>query len=272
MAGRALGWRRARRSSWGSPTERRVDWAAKPAGQAPHASELVNAARVLLDGAAVDVVTIDMPISIAEITGRRAADSAVSKVFGGRGCGTHSPNTMRPGAIAKVLRDQFAELGFPIATSLTPTGTSPTLVEVYPHPALLVLMNASYRVPYKIAKVGRYWPTLSPSERRQKVVQTWHDIHAALGVTIAGAELPLPSPDSAAPLGNAELKRYEDALDAVVCGWIGIAYLQGLCAPFRRRDSCDLDPADTRLAARASPTMAGTLPWAATTTSASDGL
>lgn len=209
-----------------------VDWAARPIGQVPHAAELVNAARILLGGAPVDVVTIDMPISTGEISGRRAADSAISKAFGARGCATHSPNAELPGAISSVLREQFAELGFPIATSLTPTGASPTLVEVYPHPALLVLMNAAYRVPYKIMKVGRYWPTLSPTERRRKVVQIWHEIHTALAVTIAGAELPLPSPDSAGPLGNAGLKRYEDALDAVVCGWIGIAYLQGLCAPF----------------------------------------
>jgi predicted RNase H-like nuclease len=209
-----------------------VDWSAKPTGHGLLASELVDAAQVLLDGAAVDVVTIDMPISTAEISGRREADSAVSKEFGASGCGTHSPNAVRPGAISGVLRDQFAEFGLPIATSATPTGTSPALVEVYPHPALLVLMNAVYRVPYKIAKVARYWPTLSPSERRRKVVQTWHEIYAALAVTISGAELPLPGVDAVGLLGNAGLKRYEDALDALVCGWIGIAYLQRRCVPY----------------------------------------
>jgi predicted RNase H-like nuclease len=207
-----------------------VDWSAKPTGQEPLASQLVDAARVLLDGAAIDLVTIDMPISTAEISGRREADSAVSKAFGARGCGTHSPSAKRPGTISSALTDQFAELGFPIATSAMPTGTSPALVEVYPHPALLILMNAVYRVPYKIAK--RYWPTLSPSERRRKVVQTWHEICAALAVTIVGAEVPLPSVDAVDHVGNAGLKRYEDALDALVCGWIGIAYLQGRCAPY----------------------------------------
>jgi len=129
-----------------------VDWAAKPAGQEPDGSELVTAARVLLDGADIDVVTIDMPMSTGEISGRRAADSAVSKEFGARGCGTHSPNAVRPGAIAKVLREQLNELGFPIATSLTRPGTSPALVEVYPHPALLVVMNAAYRVLTKLRR------------------------------------------------------------------------------------------------------------------------
>jgi predicted RNase H-like nuclease len=121
-----------------------VDWAAKPTGHEPLASELVDAAQVLLDGAAVNVVTIDMPISTAQISGRREADSAVSKMFGARGCGTHSPSAKRPGAISGVLRDQFSELRLPIATTATPRGTSPALVEVYPHPALLVLMNAAY--------------------------------------------------------------------------------------------------------------------------------
>jgi predicted RNase H-like nuclease len=183
-------------------------------------------------GAAIDVVTMDMPISTPEISGRREANSAVSKTFGARGCGTRSPSVERPGAISSVLSDQFARLGFPIATTATPTGTSPALVEVYPHPALLVLMHTVDRVRYKITKAARYWPTLSPSERRRKVVQTWHEIYAAVAETIAGDALRLPSVDAVGPLGNARLKRYEDALDALVCGWIGIAYLQGRCVPY----------------------------------------
>jgi predicted RNase H-like nuclease len=31
---------------------------------------------------------------------------------------------------------------------------------------------------------------------------------------------------------TAALKRYEDALDALVCGWVGIEYLGGRCTAF----------------------------------------
>jgi predicted RNase H-like nuclease len=111
-------------------------------------------------------------------------------------------------------------------------GTFPALVEVYPHPALLVLLNAPYRVPYKIAKAGRYWPDLSPAERRRKVVETWQEIRAALAMTISGPALPLPPLDTVEQLKTSGLKRYEDALDALVCGWVGIQYLQGHCSPY----------------------------------------
>jgi len=73
--------------------------------------------------------------------------------------------------------------------------TTPALIEVYPHPALLVLMDAPYRVQYKVSKAGRYWPKVPPSERRRKLVETWSKIREALGKTIIGAELPLPTPD-----------------------------------------------------------------------------
>jgi predicted RNase H-like nuclease len=93
-------------------------------------------------------------------------------------------------------------------------------------------MHASYRVPYKVSKAGRYWPTVPPSERRRKLVETWDEILRALGDTISGADLPLPTPDEAEILRTSVLKRYEDALDALVCGWVGVQYLQGLCTAY----------------------------------------
>jgi predicted RNase H-like nuclease len=211
----------------GSP----VDWSTTPRGEWPGAAGLLNAAGELSNGAPVDLVTIDMPVAISEITGRRLADAAISRTFGGRGCSTHSPSATRPGAIGAALTAEFAELGYPLATSVTPKGLTPSLVEVYPHPALLELMRAEYRVPYKVGNAGKYWRSLSPPERRQKIVETWREIVAALEMTISGADLPLPSPEESDTISNGSLKRFEDALDALICGWIGIQYLLGLCTP-----------------------------------------
>ena len=208
-----------------------IDWSTTPRGEWPGAVGLLNAAGQLTNGASVDLVTIDMPVATSEITGRRVADAAISRAFGGRGCSTHSPSATRPGAIGAALTAEFAELGYPLATSVTPKGTTQSLVEVYPHPALLELLGAEYRVPYKVDRAGKYWPNLTPSERRRKVVQTWRDIVTAVEMTISGADLPLPSPEAADTVGNSRLKRFEDALDALICGWIGIQYLLGLCTP-----------------------------------------
>ena len=61
--------------------------------------ELLGAAERLLGGERVTVVSVDMPLSNVDIVGRREADNAISRAFGGRGCGTHSPNLDRPGRV-----------------------------------------------------------------------------------------------------------------------------------------------------------------------------
>jgi predicted RNase H-like nuclease len=206
-----------------------VDWSSPTVGTEPDVHALLDAAQRLLGGASVDLVTIDMPVATTAIVGRRAADSAISLAFGGRGCAAHSPSPFRPGAISDNLRAAFAEHGYQLATSEVPVGQIPALAEVYPHPALLVLLNAQYRVPYKISRSPRYWPAAFPTERRRKLVEAWQEIRVALDRTISGADLPLPTSGLVDQFGNARLKRYEDALDALVCAWVGTQYLQGLC-------------------------------------------
>jgi predicted RNase H-like nuclease len=209
-----------------------VDWSTSPTASRPAAADLLRQAQRLLGGSLVDLVTIDMPISTSVISFRRAADNAISLSFGGRGCGTHTPSVTRPGPISDTLRDEFADLGYPLVTTAAPRESTPALIEVYPHPALLVLMHASYRVPYKVSKAARYWPTAPPFERRQKLVEIWDGILRALSDTISGARLPLPTRDEAESLRTSVLKRYEDALDALVCGWVGVQYLDGLCTAY----------------------------------------
>jgi predicted RNase H-like nuclease len=125
--------------------------------------------RRLLGDTGPDIVTVDIPISTVTITGRRQADDLVSKEFGGRGCGTHSPSASRPGPIGRTLSTGSA-LGLPVAVTTT-GAVAPALVEVYPHPALLVLVNSAYRVPYKISRARGYWSTLTPAERRHRLVR-----------------------------------------------------------------------------------------------------
>jgi len=209
-----------------------VDWSTDPTASRPDVADLFGAAERMLDGFAVDLVTVDMPVSTRAISSRRAADNAISQTFGGRGCRTHTPSATRPGHISDALCAEFRDLGYPLATATTSPGTTPALIEVYPHPALLVLMDAPYRVKYKVAKAGRYWPTVPPQERRRKLVQTWYEIRQALGETISGVELPLPTPDEAEHLRTTGLKRYEDALDALICAWVGVRYLDRRCTAF----------------------------------------
>jgi predicted RNase H-like nuclease len=129
-----------------------VDWSIKSRGAIPDVGPLLAAEKKLLSSQELGVVTVDMPLSTEPITGRREADSAISRVYGGRGAAVHSPSAERPGAISDQLSEAFAAAGFPLATETTPAGTSGRLVEVYPHPALIILTGASYRLPYKVSR------------------------------------------------------------------------------------------------------------------------
>jgi predicted RNase H-like nuclease len=183
------------------------------------------AACVARHGAVPDLVTVDMPLSRAPITGRRASDNAITSAYGARGCGTHSPSALRPGPISDALRRDFGAAGY----SLLAKGDAMparALVEVYPHPALVELTGDTMRLRYKLARSGKYWPELPLVERRARVMAEWERIVGLLDHEIAGvaAQLPLPPPEEKR---LAVLKGFEDRLDAVVCAWIGTRVLAG---------------------------------------------
>ncbi|MGO8975610.1 MAG: DUF429 domain-containing protein, partial [Steroidobacteraceae bacterium] len=195
-------------------------------GSVPNASALLVSASVLC-GRPVDLVAIDMPLARSPIVGRRTSDDAVSRAYGGRKCGTHTPSVSRPGRISGDLREGFERAGYPLLTNtIAPRG----VIEVYPHPALVELASASERLPYKASKVRSYWPSAAPPERRARLYQQWSKIVALLEKEIAGVGAALPRLDLDAV--GLEVKAYEDALDAVICAWVAVRALEGRAMPF----------------------------------------
>jgi predicted RNase H-like nuclease len=209
---------------------RAVDWQARPPGSAPDLAALLSVSHQLLGGKPVQAIAVDMPLSLEPIRRRRAADAAVSRAFGAQGCAVHSPSAERPGALADRLRAEAEKLGYPLATAATPAGQTPALLEVYPHPALLRLLDARYRVPYKVANRRKYWPDATPNERLARLRQLFETILTALQREIDG--VPLDVIALAELRGAASLKAVEDALDALVCGWVGTRYLAGRCRAY----------------------------------------
>jgi predicted RNase H-like nuclease len=209
-----------------------VDWTQPPVAGRPDVDALLNAATTLLEGRTVDLVTVDMPVALEPVTKRRVADTEVSKKFGAKGCSTHSPSPERPGDVGSNLTERFAELGFPVATTATPVGTTGVLAEVYPHPALLHLLKKDFRYRYKIGRANEYWPDKTPEERRRRIVKNWRKVIDALSDDIGKIDLPLPAKDAVETMASSHLKRYEDALDALICAWVGIKYFEGDCTAF----------------------------------------
>lgn len=204
----------------------RIDWGrARVRGGAPDPALVLQAARALAPQASIEAVALDLPLARGPITGRREADQAVSRAYGSRHCGTHSPSGTRPGAISSAIRDGFQAAGFRLATAAArPDG--PAILEVYPHTALLSLLRADRRVPYKISRSGAYWPGADSHVRRGRLLERWRAILAALGEHME-VELELPASFSS----FSAMKRYEDALDAVVCAWVAIEFLAGKAEP-----------------------------------------
>jgi predicted RNase H-like nuclease len=180
-----------------------------------------------LAGSPPDVVSVDMPLARVEITARRACDNALSRAFGARGCAVHSSSPERPGRVSTELMRTLSQAGYELAVCGTPA-RSRQAIEVYPHIAVMRLVGASYRVPYKVARIRKYWPDDTPGARIRKLRAELGRILAALKEEIAGIPLALP-PKTAGP---AQLKRFEDALDGVICAWIGALYLEGKCQAY----------------------------------------
>lgn len=193
----------------------------RPVGSQPDAAALLDAA-ARLGGVAVSLVAIDMPLAHAPIVGRRVSDNAVARAFGSRHCGTHSPSALRPGPLSDRLRAGFGAAGYPLRTDDASAGG---LIEVYPHPALVVLAQAPRRLPYKAGNSAKYWPGEPLAVRRRLLRDQWRRIAALLETRLHGVADRLP------PLGEtatgAAAKAHEDMLDAIVCAWIGTTALAG---------------------------------------------
>jgi predicted RNase H-like nuclease len=193
----------------------------RPSGSPPDAVALLTAASVLC-GRPIDLVAIDMPLAHSPIVGRRFSDDAVSRAYGARKCGTHTPSAKRPGRISDDLRQAFEQVGYPLRTDIC---SAPGIVEVYPHPALVELAAATERLRYKASKVRAYWPSAASLERRTLLYRQWSVIVALLDGEIAGVKSSLPALEVSA--NGREIKAYEDQLDAIVCAWVATRVLDG---------------------------------------------
>ena len=115
----------------------------------------------------------------------------------------------------------FEELSYPLEVSEVKESVT---IEVYPHPAVLTLLDRGYRVPYKVAK--------RRLREADGIVAEFKEIANGLSREIKGIPDVVPLPDIPY-LGTLNaLKRYEDTLDALVCAWVGKRYLEGRAKPF----------------------------------------
>ena len=193
-------------------------------GPAPHLAQLCRIAGQN-NPSQVQVIAADIPLAYTPITGRRKSDNAVSKAYGAKWAAVHSPTAARPGALSTEFVLQAQVLGF----SLTTEGNQvpgPKLLEVYPHAAIIEMMQLSYRLPYKVTNRSKYNPSLSPAERWDAVLANMDQLYNELCNRIGGVADFLGRPSVLAANHNTRIaKGIEDMLDAIVCAWVGCCFL-----------------------------------------------
>jgi predicted RNase H-like nuclease len=75
---------------------------------------------------------------------------------------------------------------------------------------------------------------MTPDQRISRLLETWAQILVALGQEILVAGFTLP--DRSTLRFTAELKPYEDKLDALISAWVGACALEGTAQPYGNGD------------------------------------
>lgn len=208
---------------------RDVNWTrGRIQGGPPDISSLLAAAEKL-SGERVQIVALDMPLASVPFAERRAADNEVSREFGGRWCATHSPTLQRPGPLGRHISTALGRAGYELAVDPAVKPGSRYYLEVYPHVALLSLLQRERRVPYKVSKTKKYWPGTNLPQRKANLLQELQAIYRGLEAIFGKLPFALSKIREAPSL--ASLKRYEDVLDALVCAWVGIRFAAGETLP-----------------------------------------
>jgi len=181
----------------------------------------------LLDHYNPEVVAVDLPLSLDPVRGYREADRETTRAFSKYGCPVHSPTRSRPGEWGDACMEVFASHGYSLKTEL-PVGAR-ALLEVYPHTVALYILRASYRIPYKVQRAGRYYPNRVPLERKRRVAADVCRLRETLGEVVRD----LPSRLSVEPgMRLPKWKGVEDQVDALLCAVAGKAALSGSFHPF----------------------------------------
>ncbi|MDO9456266.1 DUF429 domain-containing protein [Nocardioides sp.] len=169
----------------------------------------IEAALAAYDGPCL--VAMDAPLVVKNATGSRPAEQALSKDFRRFDAGTHPSNTGKPEFANGTRAARVAKrLGLDIDPR---SGRARRAIEVYPHPATIVLFGLEKVLRYK-AKPGRDLELLRGEllalmghvEGLVATDETWQ----VLRTTVATATQ------------KAQLRRVEDQVDAVLCAYLAL--------------------------------------------------
>jgi predicted RNase H-like nuclease len=161
-------------------------------------------------------IGIDMPTIVPNLTGSRPCERELHAVYGRRHAGPYPANRgLAPfagGGRAATLVDALTADGVVHTCRVAPNDPRTVAFEVFPHPSAVALFALSRVLGYK--KKARSWPD---------VWAAWAEYRRLLG-QLADADpplrLPASVPASVADLPKRDYKRWDDALDAILCAYV----------------------------------------------------
>jgi predicted RNase H-like nuclease len=169
------------------------------------------------------LVAFDAPLVVTNRCGRRACETVIASAFARAHAGPYPANLT-------LLRDHVRarhlarRLGLSVAPRAVRRRPLRAAIEVYPHPALVVLLDRPDRLPYK-ARPGRSLAVRHAALcELAEGLERFKRADPPLDVTTSPRWRPLAAACQAR-LSGAALKRLEDELDAYVCAYIGWYHL-----------------------------------------------
>ena len=156
-------------------------------------------------------VGIDAPLVVTNPTGSRVAEQELNADFRGFEAGAHPSNTGKPEFADGTRGARVAKL---LGLDMNPSsGRTKRAIEVYPHPATIVLFGLSRTLKYKDKK-GRTLDTMRAEllrlmgfvERIVRTDRTWQGLRSQVETATR----------------KVDLRVVEDQVDAVVCAYVAL--------------------------------------------------
>jgi len=157
------------------------------------------------------VAAFDAPLVVRNPTGRRECEAAVQRAFGRYGAGPYPSNLANP-SFAAGPRGAHLSAALGLDLSVT-SGGARRAIEVYPHPAMVVLLGLDRVIPYK-AKSGRSFESLLAAFDVLMSAMESRLVELALAESPRWWELRRLAANA---VRKADLKRIEDEVDAIFC-------------------------------------------------------
>ncbi len=171
---------------------------------------------VLFDHSDIFGIAVDAPLIINNRVGQRTCERCLGSDYGSKKASCHSSNLTRyPDAAGVDLANRLTRKGYSHASLC-----DKFIIECYPHPAIIEIFGLSERILYKKGRV---------SIRRCGQKQLAKLISKLSKSSIVTLEIPnnlrsFLSPERIDGLRGIALKENEDALDSIICAYIGALF------------------------------------------------